>query len=80
MCWLYTFYIETQVRELEKEVGSLQHDKELIKHQYKYAEKTRIKSGQVCLSIYLFWWILVTIYIIIHFIVFSILIGQFTCK
>jgi hypothetical protein len=55
-------FIETQVRALEKEIESLQREKELIKHQYKFAEKTRIKSGQVCLSIHLHMWILVRRY------------------
>ena len=40
-------FMNTQVRALEKEIESLQREKELIKHQYKFAEKNRIKSGQV---------------------------------
>ncbi|XP_028393519.1 mirror-image polydactyly gene 1 protein-like [Dendronephthya gigantea] len=35
-----------KVETLEKEVESLQREKELMKHQFKFAEKTRIKSGQ----------------------------------
>ena len=42
-----SFHFNVQVRALEQEVESLQREMDLIKHQYKFAEKNRIKSGQV---------------------------------
>ena len=44
---VFSFHFNVQVRALEQEVESLQREKDLIKHQYKFTEKNRIKSGQV---------------------------------